>query len=298
MTYDVTIIGGGIAGMTAAIFAARRELKVLIITRDIGGQLINVLDIENWPGEEYITGIDLIKKVKKQLDKYSVEIKYFSVNSISQNNNSFKIVTNIETISSKSIILAYGKSPHKLNIKGEEELSGRGVSYCVNCDCQFFRDKIVAVVGGGSSALEGAITMSEISQKVYLIHRKDSFRGEEILINKVKKTPNIEILYNDNVAEIIGENKVSSIKTKNGKKIDLDGIFVEIGHVADISIVKDLVEVDKTNQIVINLDQSTSIPGIFAAGDITNHPFKQLVIASGQGATAALSAFRYLQSIK
>lgn len=298
MTYDVTIIGGGIAGMTAAIFAARRELKVLIITRDIGGQLINVLDIENWPGEEYITGIDLIKKVKKQLDKYSVEIKYFSVNSISQNNNSFKIVTNIETISSTSIILAYGKSPNKLNIKGEEELSGRGVSYCVNCDCQFFRDKIVAVVGGGSSALEGAITMSEISQKVYLIHRKDSFRGEEILINKVKKTPNIEILYNDNVAEIIGENKVSSIKTKNGKKIDLDGIFVEIGHVADISIVKDLVEVDKTNQIVINLDQSTSIPGIFAAGDITNHPFKQLVIASGQGATAALSAFRYLQSIK
>ncbi len=194
--------------------------------------------------------------------------------------------------------MAYGKSPSKLNVEGEEKFNGRGVSYCVNCDCQFFRNKTVAVVGGGNSALEAAITMSKIGDKVYLIHRKDSFRGEDVLVNKVKEAKNVEIIYNDAILEILGDTKVNGITTESGKNIKLDGVFVEIGHMADTTMIKDFVEIDKTNHIVTGIDQSTSAQGIFAAGDITSHPFKQLIIASGQGATAALSAFRYLQSIK
>ncbi len=296
--YDIAIIGGGIAGITAAIFAVRRKQKVIIISRDMGGQLTNVLDIENWPGEKRLSGIDLINKLINHLNDYHVEIKYAEAEKITKSKNSFIVSLSSAQVEAKSIILSFGKSPTKLNAKGEDKFLGRGVSYCVNCDGNFFKNKIVAVVGGGNSALEGALTLASICQKVFLIHRRDSFRAESVLIEKVLANNNIEIVYNDAIGEILGDDKVNAINTNNGKNIALDGVFVEIGHSADTSIVKELVDTDENQLIVTNLDCSTSTEGVFAAGDITNHPFKQLIIASGQGATAALSAVKYLQNKK
>lgn len=296
--YDIVIVGGGVAGITAAIFAARRQLKTAILFQQPGGQLPNVLEIENWPGEEHINGADLANKLLKHLNNYQVEIKYVMAEMISKEGSAFLIKTGNEEINAKSLILAYGKSPSKLNVKGEEDFIGRGVSYCVNCDGQFFRNKIVAVVGGGNSALEAALTMAEIASKVYIMHRRDSFRGDEVLIDKVLNHDRIEAILNDEIVEIKGENTVKSILTQEGKNIILDGVFVEVGHVADDSIIRGVVNTTESKHVITDKYQATSCPGIFAAGDITDLDHKQLIIASGQGACAALSAVKYLQSLK
>lgn len=296
--YDIVIVGGGVAGITAAIFAARRQLKTAILFQLPGGQLPNVLEIENWPGEEHINGADLANKLLKHLNNYQVDIKYLMAERIIKEEDFFTVKTGKEEIDAKSLILAYGKSPSKLDVKGEEDFIGRGVSYCVNCDGQFFKGKVVAVVGGGNSALEAALTMSEISSKVYLMHRRDSFRGDEVLINKVLNNQKIETILNDEIIEIKGDAILKSILTENGKDLSLDGVFVEVGHIADDSIIRGLVDTTESKHIITDKYQATSCPGIFAAGDITDLDHKQLIIASGQGASAALSAVRYLQSRK
>lgn len=293
--YDVIIIGGGIAGMTAAIYTVRRELKTLLIAADIGGQMAKNLDIENWPGEIHINGASLSLNIQKQAQNFGTEFKFEFVNKIQSNKNIFEIKTSKSTYKTKTIILAFGKTPRKLEIPGEEDLIGRGISYCVTCDGPFFRNKNVAVVGGGSSAVDAALMMSKISKKVYLIHRRDQFRAEEHLLNKVKKAANVEIMLNTTLSEAIGKDKLTGINLNNGKKIELDGLFIEIGYIVDNTLVKNLVNVDQKNQIVVDQNQMTSKPGIFAAGDLTNTPFQQLVIAAGEGATAALSAYNYIQ---
>ncbi len=295
--HDVAIIGGGIAGLTSAIYTTRRELKTAVISLNPGGQMATTPDIENWPGEEMINGAMLSTKVQKQAQKFGAEIKMGMVSKVAKINNGFEIEFGKEKIQAKSLILSYGKLPRKLNIPNEKELEGKGISYCINCDGQFFKGKDVAIIGGGNSALEAAITMSTIGDKIYLIHRKDEFRGEKILIEKVKSLKNIELILNDEITKIEGSEKLEKVITKNGKELLVSGLFVEIGYVADSSIVSDLVDVDDSNLIKVNVNQETSQKGVFAAGDITDQPFQQLVIASGQGATAALSAFKYLQSI-
>lgn len=296
--YDIAIVGGGVAGITAAIFAARRQLKTAILFQQPGGQLPNVLDIENWPGEEHINGADLANKLLKHLNKYPIEIKYAMAEKIEKQEDAFIVKSPNGEVRAKSLVLAYGKSPSKLNVKGEEDFIGRGISYCVNCDGQFFKGKAVAVVGGGNSALEAALTMAEIASSVYLLHRKESFRGDEVLIDKVINNQKIEKIFNDEIVEIKGENVVNSILTKTGREISVDGVFVEVGHVADDSIVRGLVETNESKHIITDRYQATSCPGIFAAGDITDLDHKQLIIASGQGASAALSAVKYLQGLK
>ncbi|OQB05946.1 MAG: Thioredoxin reductase [bacterium ADurb.Bin212] len=296
--YDIAIVGGGVAGITAAIFAARRQLKTAILFQQPGGQLPNVLDIENWPGEEHINGADLANKLLKHLNKYPIEIKYAMAEKIEKQEDAFIVKSPNGEVRAKSLVLAYGKSPSKLNVKGEEDFIGRGISYCVNCDGQFFKGKAVAVVGGGNSALETALTMAEIASSVYLLHRKESFRGDEVLIDKVINNQKIEKIFNDEIVEIKGENVVNSILTKTGREISVDGVFVEVGHVADDSIVRGLVETNESKHIITDRYQATSCPGIFAAGDITDLDHKQLIIASGQGANAALSAVKYLQGLK
>lgn len=295
--YDIVIIGGGVAGITAAIFAARRQLKTAILFQQPGGQLPNVLEIENWPGEEHINGADLANKLLKHLNNYQIDIKYIMAEKVIKERDLFTIETGNDDIKTRSIVLAYGKSPSKLNVKGEEDFVGRGVSYCVNCDGQFFKDKVVAVVGGGNSALEAALTMSEIAAKVYLLHRRDSFRGDEVLINKVLSNQKIETILNDEIIEIKGDAILNSVTTKSGESISLDGVFVEVGHVADDSIIRGIVDTTESKHIITDKYQATSCPGIFAAGDITDLDHKQLIIASGQGASAALSAVRYLQGL-
>ncbi|HBA37068.1 TPA: thioredoxin-disulfide reductase [Candidatus Falkowbacteria bacterium] len=300
--YDLIIIGAGPAGMTAGIFATRREMKTLIIGREVGGQLVWASEIENYPGFLTIDSLDLINKMKEQATTFGVELKEDEVQKIQKTEyNSFLVYTGREKFEAKTVVIAMGLSPRRLSIPGETELNGRGVSYCANCDGPLFRGKTIAVVGGGNSALDAAEMMSKIAKEVYLIHRSDSFKAFDVLVDEVKNRPNIKILMNTEVKSIGGEGKVEKIKimdkqTSEEKDIVLDGVFVEVGRLASTELVAGLVERDAKQQIIITNKGETKTPGLFAAGDVTNCEFKQIPIAMGEATTAALSAYQYLQS--
>ncbi|MDO8444094.1 MAG: FAD-dependent oxidoreductase, partial [bacterium] len=198
-------------------------------------------------------------------------------------------------IQTRSVILAFGKKPRELGVPGEERLKGSGVSYCATCDAPFFKNKVLTVIGGGNSALCTAIIAAGVARQVYLIYRGTELRGEQALQEKIRKMKHVEIMYNEEVAEIVGEEKVENIKLKSGRIIETDGVIIEIGFVIDRTLATGLVGMDEKNQIIINSTQETSVPGIFAAGDLTQTAFKQIVIAAGEGAKAALSCFDYLQ---
>lgn len=297
MTYDTIIIGGGPAGLTAAIYASRRSLKTLILTRDIGGQAAKTFDIENFPGIVHTTGPALAKTMKEQAETFGAEIKYEEVKNITQTGDNFNIETTSEKYQTRTIIISSGKKPQGLGVPGEEEFKGRGVSYCATCDAPFFRDKTVVVVGGSNSALDAAAYCSEIAKKVYLIHRSE-FSGEQIRIDQVKKNKKIEIYLPDEIASIVGEGTVKSVKLKSGKEIETDGVIIEVGYTIDSTLFSGLVKINEKKQIVTDLAQNTSIPGVFAAGDLTEAPYKQIVIAAGEGAKAALSAYDYIMKLE
>lgn len=299
--YDTIIIGSGPAGMTAGIYAARREMKTLIIGKELGGQVMWASEIENYPGFKSISNFDLILKMKEQVTGFGVEIKTDEVKKIEKTNDgNFILHTYNNKYETKTVIVAIGLTPRQLSIKGEKELNGRGVSYCVNCDGPFFRDKIVGVAGGGNAALDAAEILSKIAKKVYLIHRRQEFRGFEALVNIVKAKKNIEFLLDNEVVEIIGKDKLEKVKvinknSKEEREINLDGFFIEIGRIASTDLVADFADRDEKNQIIINERCETKTAGIFAAGDATQVPFKQIIIACGQASIAALSAYQYLQ---
>lgn len=293
--YDVIIIGGGIAGLTAAIFAARRDLKTLVISIDIGGQMAKTRDIENWPGELKADGIKICSDSKTQAEAFGAEFKYEQAIRIDCSEKIHTVKTNNNEYKTRSIILAFGKIPRTLNIPGEDKFVGRGVSYCVNCDGPFFRGKDVAVVGGGSAAIDAAIYMSGVANKVYLIHRRDEFRAEEVLVKKARAMSNIEFCLNDEVAKVEGEQTVEGIVLKSGREIKISGLFIEAGYVVNNSLVEKITKCDDKGQIIVDENQKTSCPGIYAAGDMTSKPYQQMIIAAGEGATAALSAYDYIQ---
>ncbi|MCK5510683.1 thioredoxin-disulfide reductase [Candidatus Parcubacteria bacterium] len=299
--FDTIIIGAGPAGFTAGIYAARREMKTMIIAKEPGGQVALASTIENYPGFKSIASYDLIVKMQDQVKALGVEIKIDEVKKIKkQSNGYFVLYTAKEKYQSKTIIIAMGLSPRRLAIPGENEFNGKGVSYCANCDGPFYRDKAVAVVGGGNAALDAAEVMSKIAKKVYLAHRREEFRGFEVLLDKVKEKENIEFLLNTEVKEIIGKEKVEKIKvynskTKKEKEITLDGVFVEVGRVAHTDLVADFVEMDEKKQIITESNCETKTSGIFAAGDVVVGDFKQITIAMGQATIAALAAYQYLQ---
>jgi len=299
--YDLIIIGAGPAGMTAAIYAVRREMKTLVIGREVGGQMIWASEIENYPGFEKIGSLELITRLKEQVEKAGAELKTDEVKKIERaEDGSFLLYTNRETFKAKTVLVAIGLSPRRLAVPGEMEFNGKGVSYCANCDGPFYRNKDVAVIGGGNSALDAAEVMSKIAKKVYLVHRGPSFRGFESLVEEVKARPNIELVLNAEMKDITGRQKVERMKvllkeTNEEREIALDGVFVEIGRIASTDLVADLVERDDKLQIIANAKGETKTPGLFAAGDVTDTEFKQITVASGQGTIAALSAYRYLQ---
>jgi len=298
--YDTIIIGSGPAGFTAGIYAARREMKTLIIGKEPGGQLVWAAEIENYPGFKSINSIDLINKMQEQVKGSGVEMKYDEVKVIKKQDNGFEVITNKEKYVTKTIILALGLTPRRLAIPGEQELTGKGVSYCANCDGPFYKGKVVAVVGGGNSALDAAEVLAKIASKVYLIHRRQEFRGFEALVDEVKTKDNIEFILDSEIKEIIGEQKLEKViiinnKTKQEKELVIDGLFIEIGRIARTDLVADLVKRDERDQIIIDEKCHTSLPGIFAAGDVTPTEFKQITIATGQGTIAALAAYQYLQ---
>ncbi|MDD5071666.1 MAG: thioredoxin-disulfide reductase [Patescibacteria group bacterium] len=300
--YDTIIIGSGPAGMTAAIYAARREMKALIIGKELGGQMVWASEIENYPGFKKIGNYDLIIKMQEQVKGLGVEIKTSEVKKIEKGDDGIFILhTGKEDYRARTVIIAMGLSPRRLAIPGEEEFNGKGVSYCANCDGPFYKDKIVAVIGGGNAALDAAEVMSKIAKKVYLIHRREEFKAFESLVKDVQERENIELFLNFDSKEIFGKDRVEKIKvldnkTQKEKELEIDGIFVEVGRVAHTDLVAELAERDAGGQIVVDEKQGTKTPGLFAAGDVTNRSeFKQITIALGEGTIAALAAYQYLQ---
>ena len=303
--YDVVIIGAGAAGLTAAIYASRRELKTLVLSMNLGGQAAMASEIENYPGAEKKSGLELIKIFADQAKKFGAEIIFGRVKKISAKGGKypFKIKSTKDNFETKAVILALGRTPRRLNVPGEGKYHGKGVVYCATCDAPLFRNKKVAVVGGGNSALDAAILLSKIAKKVYLIHRRDEFRGEEYRVTRIKKTKNIELLLNSEIKEILGDDFLNKIIVENNqnqekRKLEIKGLFVEIGYEVDPALIKGLVDLEENNQIIVKSCGETSTPGIFAAGDVTNIPYKQIVISAGAGAKAALSAYDYINKNK
>jgi len=299
--YDTIVIGGGMAGLSAALYAKRREMKTLIITKDIGGQIGLAGEIENYPGFDIISGLELNQKLEKQIKYTGYELKLETVTKIEVlADNNFKIISDQGEYETKTVIFALGLIPRYLEVPGEKEFSGKGVSYCANCDGQFFKGKKIIVVGGGNSAVDAAEVMSKIASEVYLVHRKAEFKAFESLVESAKKCPNIKFLMESEIVKIEGDTKVTSASIKNNadgttQDLAVDGIFVEIGHKAQSDLVKDLVKLDIANQVIVDEGCRTNQPGFFAAGDITPIEYKQLTVASGQGTIAALNAYRYIQ---
>lgn len=298
---DTIIIGAGPAGITAGIYAVRREMKTLIIGKELGGQIVWAGQIENYPGIKSIANYELINQFDEHLKAAGVARISAEVVKIEKTtNHNFLVHTNKEVFETQSVIVAMGLIPRRLAIAGEERLSGKGVSYCANCDGPLFKNKTIAVVGGGNAALDAAEVLSKIAAKVYLIHRNENFKGFDSLVLGIKKLDNVEVLMNYDITEIMGETKVEKIiitdkETLKTKEIELAGVFIEVGRIAHTDLVDELVERDGAKQIIIDEKCQTKTDGVFAAGDVTQVEFKQITIAEGQGTIAALTAYQYLQ---
>jgi thioredoxin reductase (NADPH) len=307
--YDVIILGGGAAGMTAAIYTCRKKLKTLLITVDVGGQTLLTNHIENYPGyydgtPGYPSGPKLMQTFESQARFFGAEFVFGKANNLEKTEGGFKIsLTNGEQYECRAVILAYGKVPRPLGIPGEEKFIGRGVSTCATCDAPLMRNKTAAVVGGGNSAVEAAELLTKFASKVYLIHRRDAFRADEITLEKLKTNPKVELVLNSVLTDIKGDKfvktaMVENVNTKEKREIEVSGVFVEIGYIIETDFVKEFVALNKSNEIVVNGMKETGYPGIFAAGDLTDVPYKQTVISAGEGATAALSAYNYLMKLE
>lgn len=301
--YDTIVIGGGMAGLSAALYAQRREMKTLLLTKDIGGQIGLAGEIENYPGFDLVTGLDLNAKLEQQARRTGYEIRFEGATKIEKRpTGDFLITTEKGAYESRTIIFSLGLIPRYLNVPGEKELAGRGVSYCANCDGPFFKNKRLIVVGGGNSALDAAEVLSKIGSEVHLVHRNSTFKAFESLVSAVNKRPNVKFHLDSEVTKINGDKNVTSAVIRHildgaTEELPVDGVFVEIGHQAQSDLVKNLVKLDAANQVIINEDCETNLPGFFAAGDITPVKHKQLTVASGQGTIAALNAYQYIRKM-
>ena len=297
--YDLIIIGAGPAGLTAAVYASRYRINLLVIGKMPGGLMSEAYEICNFPSYNRIKGIDLMKKMIDHINDLKVEIKSEEVLEIKKKKKEFEIITNKNNYSAKNIIVATGSERRKLGIDREKEFVGKGISYCATCDAGFYKDKVVGVAGGSDAALTAALLLSKFAKKVYIIYRKNKFfRGDNIWIEEVKKNKKIESLFNSKITRLIGKDKFEEIEINGKVKLKVDGVFVEVGNIPNLELAKNIgVKIEK-NQIVTDKQQRTNIKGIFAAGDITDNPLKQIVTACGEGATAANSVYRELMKEK
>ena len=302
-TYDTIIVGGGPAGLTAAIYAARYMLDTVVITEEIGGQIAEAGWVENYPGFPRILGSELVKRFVDHVKRYKVPIILDTVVDVKREGDVFHVATKRGvTYKGYTVIIAVGVKRRRLNVPGEAELRGRGVSYCAPCDAPLYRDRVVAVVGGGDSAASAALLLAEYASRVYMIHRRDRLRVQPIYEKLLRENPKIEVLYNKLVTRIIGKDRVEAVElrdrtTGETSLLRVDGVFVEIGSEPPRELAEKIgLETDEEGYIKVGPDQSTNIPGIFAAGDCTNamNKYRQVITAAAQGAVAADSAYNYL----
>lgn len=301
--YDLIIVGGASAGLTAALYAGRQGLKTLLLTKDIGGQALLTDSIQNYPGFVNIRGFELMKRFHEQALLYGVKILFEEVKEIRDKDGvCFTVKTTRGEYDACALILAFGKTPRDLGVEGEERLKSKGVSYCAICDGPLFRGRDVAVVGSSEPAAEAALLLSNIASKVYVIHKLPKILAADELLATLHSKANVVFMPETEVMKINGIDTVESlsVKTKGGEVRDLpvQGVFVEMGYVAKTDLVKHLVQLNAKNEIITAKDGSTSHPGVFAAGDVTDTPYKQVVISAAQGAIAALSAYNYIQRLK
>ena len=295
--YDLIIIGAGPAGITASVYAARKKLDFLVISLDIGGQAAWSGDIENYTGYQFITGPELAQKFEEHMRRYDTALKEGEeVLEVKKSGEIILIKTNKADYQSRSVIIASGKKSKELGVVGEKEFKNRGLTYCATCDGPLFSAKVVAVIGGGNSALDAALGLTKIAKQVYIINNTVELGGDAIMRQKLKAATNVVILNNSKVLSVLGNKFVSSIKIKSSdqeKELAVQGVFVEIGLTPNVAFAKD-VEKNQKNEIKVNLRNESNIPGIFAAGDVTDVLEKQIIIAAGEGSKAALSVFHYL----
>lgn len=299
---DLVIIGGSIAGSTAAVYAARRKLNFKMVTGDIGGEVALSGEVENWPLINHTTGFEMAQLMGEQLKYNEVPVdEGFFVSELTQQGTTWivkaKSLSGEERVyETLAVIIATGVKPKHLGVPGEEELYHHGVTYCTVCDGPLFKNKITTTIGGGNSALESALMMASLAKQVYVVNKNDKFKGEQVLIDKLVKTPNVEIIYNAKTSKIEGEKTVTGVSViladGSTRTVESQGVMIHIGNTPNSQFVN--VTKDAFGQILIDAQCRTNLPGIFAAGDVTNIPYKQIVVAAGMGCTAALAAIEYI----
>ena len=295
--YDIIVVGGGPAGMTAAIYARRANKKVLVFEgKACGGQILNATEVDNYPGFESISGFDLSQNMYNQALKLGAEFKFEMVKKITADK---KVITDNGEYQAKAIILATGAENRRLNIVEEADYIGRGISYCATCDGNFYKGKDVAVVGGGNTALEDALYLANLCNKVYLIHRRDQFRGEDKYVEQIKLSDNIELILNSQVVDLIGDDKLNQITVKNNdettRTIDVSGLFIAVGQQPRNEMFADVVEIDEKGYIKAHDEVYTNVEGIYVAGDTRNKVLKQLTTAVSDGSLAATIAIKEMK---
>ena len=301
VTYDLLILGGGPAAMSTAVYAARKMMNFAIITKDFGGQVRETSEIENWLGFQSINAKDLVDSFEEHVKSFDIPVSLgTSITEVKREADAFKVQTDdIRIYSSRTLILATGKRHRPLNVLGEKELVGRGVAYCATCDAPFFKGKKVVVAGGGNSAFTTAVDLLKVGAEVILVNFIKGWQADEFLQERVKQTDKASLLDYHQVVRIEGKDRVTGVVVRNREneveeKLNASGVFVEIGLLANNESVKNLVELNEQGEVIVDCSCRTSIEGLFAAGDVTTVPHKQIVIAAGEGAKAALSAYNYL----
>ncbi|MFO8090780.1 MAG: thioredoxin-disulfide reductase [Desulfatiglandaceae bacterium] len=302
--HDLVIIGGGPAGLTAGLYAARSKLDAVLYEKLVpGGQILTTDWIENYPGfPEGLSGFDLVDRMKRQAERFGLKIEGREVTSFNPSGTSKTIVTDQGTVEAKAVIYASGAAPRKIGVDGEVTMTGKGVSYCATCDGPFYRDQEVAVIGGGDTAVEEALYLTKFASKVHLIHRRDKLRAVKILQERAEAEKKLELVWDTIPTRIMGSEEVEGLALKNVKSglestLPIQGIFVFIGYSPNNSLLKDIVELDDSGFVTTNRDMETSIPGVFAAGDIRSKLLRQVSTAVGEGATAAFAAERYIENL-
>lgn len=296
--YDIIIIGAGPSGMSAALYALRANKKVLLLEKEcFGGQIINASSIENYPALSNVSGYDFATNLYNQIKSLGVILKYEEVLEVTDKK---EVITRKDTYKGKNIIIATGLKKRKLNLENEDKLLGSGISYCATCDGNFYKNKNVAVVGGGNTALEDALYLSNIASKVYLIHRRDKFRGEKKLISEVKEKNNIELILNSNITKIIGEDNLNSIEITDNRnnisRLEIDGLFIAIGNIPDNNRFKNIIDLDENGYIIANTNLKTKTDNIYVAGDTRVKTLRQLVTATADGAIAATEITKEMEN--